>query len=242
MEEQVIKSLLEFYKEQGLDLYAVLDDPLFTKLDLSQKVKLIKEHASDMYEGTKKGLSKNEIRSILVEAGLAGGVTGLLSGSGVLGLSARFGKDFHLPGKAIGLGLGLGALIGGGTSALSAYRHLNTRKSLVEKIRELKENPTNNNAIKLMAFRNQQVSPNHNLVMSPGGVAKALMGKVQDLPGIFIGSIIPDSLKVHAAEINEHNEYNRENTPDEHRNFPIANSFKTEMDSKSQNFRSSIFK
>jgi hypothetical protein len=241
VEEQVIKSLLEFYKERGTDLYAVLDDPIFQKLDLAHKIKIIKDNAGAMVDGTKHGLSKAEVRNILVEAGLAGALTGTLSLSSAMAIASKLAGGQILPVKAMALGIGAGAGIGAATSAFSAYNSLNKRKTLIEKLKELQADPTDNNAIKLMALRNSQVSPNTNLAPKHGTMVNALLSKIHQMPLMLIGSGIPDQVAEKTMHLHETHLYDEVGAPDENRLYPRTEALKKEVADRQNAFTRSMF-
>ena len=198
MEDQIVKSLLEFYKEQGTDLYAVLDDPLFEKLPLEEKIRLLKKHSNDIIAGTKKDMSKEEIRNILLEAGLFGMGAGMMSASTAGAVANNF-SNARIPYKYLALGALAAGGLGAATSVMTSRNLINKRKTLVEKLRELQDTPTDNNAIKLLALRNQQVHPNTHVHQEMGAMTKKLLEKIKEMPAHIAFTLIPSTLGMETA-------------------------------------------
>ena len=183
MEDKLIRVLLDQYKEQGIDMYALLDDNFFKGLNLQKKVDLIKEHAAHISENTGRGLSKRDIGALAIDGGIAGIATGLTAG-----LAAReAGKHFatgmtpwHLVAGAVALGAGMAA----GTSYLNGHKRFKQRADILAKIDETVANPTDENALKVLVTRNNQLNPiartslQSTAMAHLGGAAKALPGTI----------------------------------------------------------------
>lgn len=157
MEEQVIKSLIELYREQGIDVTAVVGDPIFEKLPLNIRIELVKKYANEISRDSRTELNRQDIKQILRET-----ATGASLGAvgGAIG-AYRVGHFFENINKnSLRNPIAKTALIGGAlglaTSSLRTISSLNSRRNLHSRALELAANPTDNNAIKLMAIRNMQ--------------------------------------------------------------------------------------
>jgi hypothetical protein len=189
VEEKLIKTLLEQYRQRGIDLYAVIDDPLFVELPLEKKVTLLKQFASHISSGTSRVLTKKDIRSVIIDAGVSGAISGVLATSGILA-----GNAFYHHGRipvasavaAVGVGMGVTAL----TTLMNSRRIYSHRKAMGDSLEQLSQNPTDENAIRTLHLRNQQVRPNASLVVPSvvGGIANSY---IRDMPVKVIEKIAP---------------------------------------------------
>jgi hypothetical protein len=155
LEDQVIKALIELYTEKGIDLTAIIGDPLFTDLKLPQKIKVIKQYAEYISNHTSVSLGRHDIKNMLMEAALGGAIAGSIALTGTLKAVSLFGKgapSFKPSIKHALIGAGLGAL----GSMIKSKSQLNNRKELAHSFHTVSNSPTDNNIIKLLATKNLQ--------------------------------------------------------------------------------------
>ena len=144
-DQQVVASLLAFYKQQGMDLSYVLDDPIFIKLPIASKIEAIKKHAQEIVDGTSPGFNKIDRNAILTHAAksiIAGGFTGA-------SLGAAWGSTVpgFSPRNTAIIGALAGATAGLGNSALGRYHELSARRAVRDQLQAAAENPSDTNAI-----------------------------------------------------------------------------------------------
>lgn len=162
--EQVVDSLVAFYKNKGVDLTYLLEDPLFEKLPVETKIDAIKKHASTLQAGSPKGWNKEEKSDVYSGAltGTFGGLgTALLAlplGTKLLenaGISLAKGMAYN---KAVAATLGGGAILGGALGALAgvakAKNQVDARRDVIHQINSTIKEPTDTNAIGVLATRN----------------------------------------------------------------------------------------
>lgn len=154
-EDQIVLSLLNFYKQEGIDLFAILDDPIFKKLPLSTKIQAIKTHAQEIEEGTSQGISKRDVRAIGSSAlwhGLMGGLTGATAAAA----TAKLFTGGRVPLSALVLatapGFGFGAALG----IRKQMGLIRNRDSMRNHFASIAENPTDHNALTAMVRRELQ--------------------------------------------------------------------------------------
>lgn len=146
-EDLVILALIKSYKQRGVDMSNMLDDPLFVALKPHEKIKAIQHHASEIQEGIdptpKLSDASRILRNILVDGALGattGAALGYHFGGGTEGLSR---------GALVGAGLaGLSGAIMGGMGAASDISH---RRSLYSSLYAPKFIPTPENAVNVLS-------------------------------------------------------------------------------------------
>jgi hypothetical protein len=117
MDNKLAAQLIAFYKSRGIDLHYLLDDAYFMKLPLSDKIRIVKEHAEELEQGTRSDLyniSRFDIRKYrrgVAEGALAGALAGGSLGFGIKGYS----RASILPTLTAA---GMGAVAGGLSSAV----------------------------------------------------------------------------------------------------------------------------
>lgn len=168
MEEKLVKTLLEQYKAQGIDLYALVDEPMFQSLPLEKKVKLMKQFASHIASGTSRRLTKNDIKSVVKDALIGGVASGIFAGMAV-GKSLKYyrGGKLHLP--SLGYAVGTGAAITAAGTYLRAMKIYNDRIAMGKQLDNVAKNPTDENALKALILRDKQVRPNPYLATTSAG-------------------------------------------------------------------------
>lgn len=144
-EAQIVAALLQFYKQQGVDMHYVLDDPVFSKLPLVTKIEAIKKHAAEIVAGTSPGLGRAETGALLTRA-LRLGVQGALTGAAVgAGMSAS--TAFMTAKKGAGFGAVTGLVAGLGSGALGAYQQFADKRAIRDQLEATAKNPTDSNVL-----------------------------------------------------------------------------------------------
>lgn len=191
MEEKLVKVLLAQYKEKGIDMYALLDDKFFMDLTLQQKVDLIKQHAAEISAGTNRALTKKDIAALVLDAGFAG----LGSGYGAVMAAKAAHSFFHegkglLPKGAIAGAATLGAAVAAGTAYMGSRKRLVDRKDLLNKIKETVENPSDENALRVLTTRNHHFNPPSSGTFSSSAL-KDIGSAVHNVPNMILEHV-PD--------------------------------------------------
>ncbi len=237
MEEKLVRVLLDQYKEKGIDMYALLDDNFFKGLPLQKKVELIKQHASHISSNTSRGLTKKDISALAFDAGFSGLVTGVTAG-----LAAKEATRFFTNGKLpVGVVAGaaiLGAGLAAGNSYMSSHKRLAQKNDILRKIDQTAANPTDENALRVLTTRNNQVNPIANA--SIGSSATAHMGRAAgSLSGVILGQVEPMarflSFKKHWEGGDSHGEYSPGNTQD-----TLQHAYEHAYDTKEKAYNASL--
>lgn len=200
MEEQIVKTLIEFYKNKGIDLYAVVDDPLFAGLPMPKKVELLKQFASHIGQGTSRGLSKADISAILKDAAWAGAGTAFVAGTGISTALSYFSGG-KIPFKALALGVGAGSALSALASVMESRKRIRDRQEIGSKLDTLVDDPSDANAINLLATRNFQIHPNSTVLPVSSAASKAV-AKLKGIPDQIINSVIPPHLHLSTLNAN----------------------------------------
>lgn len=189
MEQKLINALIASYKERGIDLYALVDDPLFVSLPLEKKVEMIKKYAQQIVDGTTRNFSKEDLKAALKDAALSGTATGLASAAGVVGALSHYHKG-KIPWGSTAIGLGIGAGVGAIGSLLEAKKIYSQRMGMVNSLQNLSKNPTDENAINTLITRNKQVVYNPN-ISATSRFESRLRGAISEIPARLVQTIIP---------------------------------------------------
>lgn len=189
MEEKLVKVLLDQYREKGVDMYALLDDEFFKKLDLDQKVDLIKKYASHISSGTSRTLTKQDIRALILEAGFSGVITGVTAGLATRH-AASFFKKGHMPIGIVAGGVALGAALAAGNVYLNSRKMIKERDDILKKIDQTSANPTDENALGVLTTRNNQLNPLIRSSIKSTATAK-LGNSVKGVPGMITEQVEP---------------------------------------------------
>jgi hypothetical protein len=161
-EDQVVKSLISFYRSQGIDLSTLFTNPLFEKLPLDKKVEAVKKYAAEIRDGINDNRSRYEKLSTNTET-VIGGIKGMAAGS-MASLAALKAIE-AITGKSIALSMGhnkilsrvvlSGGLIGAGLGAISgftkSYPEQVYRRTVKNYAGVVAKNPTDENAIGLLS-------------------------------------------------------------------------------------------
>lgn len=151
LEEEVFKSVLDTYRAQGLDLSAVLDDPIFRSLSLGTRIEVIKKYAKEVNSTSRRSITRSDIKDIIVSA-LA--TSGLAAGYGLVGgvMAGRLYQGAMPSAKAIIPGAALFGIGSGVVSGVSAYRKLLKDKALADNMGRVVDDPSTQNVAKLLTF------------------------------------------------------------------------------------------
>lgn len=161
--EQVVDSLIAFYKSRGTDLSHVLEDPVFKKLPIESKVEAIKRNASILAAGTSKGWTSEEKSNVTSDA-INGAITGAISAGTAIpvGIALLAAKGIPLANsmansKALAITLAGGALVGGALGGITSYARTRNevlaRHQIGNQFNKIHENPSNENAIGALSLR-----------------------------------------------------------------------------------------
>lgn len=166
--EQIVLSLIAYYKTRGIDMASLLSDPVFHQLKLEEKIQAIKNHANTIvsHSVAPSHMDKN-MRAGIIGDTIVGGLGGLAAGAtaGKLARNAILAKipDFagvpygHRP-FSIGatattmLAAGtLGAIIGGAASYIKNTESKIQRANLLDHLQAVVDNPTDMNAVGVLS-------------------------------------------------------------------------------------------
>lgn len=155
-ENQIVLNLLNFYNKKGINLYMIIDDPMFRNLSLDTKLSVIKTYADKLSSSTPRGITKSDVKGIIFQALMSGGMTGFTA----LGAALATKKLFHggelRYGPALGTALG-GAVLGAVVPTMHALNAVRARDQLGAELDAVKEDPTESNAFNVLARRNMQL-------------------------------------------------------------------------------------
>lgn len=118
-----VELLIKFYKERGISLEKVIDDPIFKGLPVEKQVAALKQHAAAIQNGMK---PTNSTKTIFksVGTGILGGLTATTMALAAKGSSDPMDKIF---GRIAGIGLG--GIVGGIAGATKAISDRNLQNS-----------------------------------------------------------------------------------------------------------------
>lgn len=174
-EEQIILSLIAFYKEQGIDLHHLLDDPIFNSFPVAKKVELIKQYAAQLHNGIHNGFSRDELKrsgkSILGKALLGG-----LMGRSVGAVAAKAFSGGRMGPMAIPIGMISGASTGAAYALLGSYDQLSDKRRMRNQLAEVARKKTDDSALRALALRSLQIR-------KPSNELADVLKKVEDITG-----------------------------------------------------------
>jgi hypothetical protein len=163
--EQVVDSLIAFYKSRGADVSYLFNDPVFTHLPIQDKVESVKRHASQIHDGIPTTWNKEE------KAGVIGGaIGGGLAGLGTGALAARAfqeglknaGKpiaNIMAANKAAAASIAFATLVGTGIGAYSSYVNnkskVDARLGLKDQLKNTIRDPSDQNAVGTLSIQEQ---------------------------------------------------------------------------------------
>ncbi len=189
MEEKLVKVLLDQYKEKGIDMYALLDNGFFKGLGLNQKVDLIKKYASHISSGTSRTLTKSDIAAISIDAGIAGALTGVTAGLAAREAGKYFTKGITPLGTIVGA-VALGAAMSAGSSYMGSRRLIKQREEILKKIDRTAANPTDENALSILATRDNQLNPFNRISVKSNAVER-MTDTAKQIPSRILDQVGP---------------------------------------------------
>ncbi len=154
-DNQVILSLLNFYKNEGIDLHYLLDDPLFVKLPLSLRIEMIKNNAKQIHQGMSGSMTRRDW-NVLGKDMLFQGILGGMTGAAAAATTAKLFVGGKIAPAAIALAVSSGVGSGLGLSLLRNYGRTSERKNLRTYVEKVVENPSDQAAFDVIVKRNLQ--------------------------------------------------------------------------------------
>lgn len=183
----VITALLKHYKSQGIDLYHVLDDPLFSKLPLETKIEAVKANAAHIVEGSRPsyGMSASNILKKVLSSSLGGALTGMTINMGNSLMSGR-----SLTPGTFKLGAGIGSLAGALTGAVTGVLDESTRSAqhdaMIRALREVEKTPSFDTAVGALSASRAHGLAFDNTRKLVDGVSRETSTKVNSImPAVF---------------------------------------------------------
>jgi hypothetical protein len=157
VEEKIIKSLIELYREQGLDVTAMTNDPVFTSLPIAKRIELVRDYAKELSQDNGTAITKGDIKVFLKDTAIGAGI-GAVGGiiGGVRAGSVIEGVDPKSMLRAIKASTMLGATLGVTSAGIRTLSNIHGRRKLHAQAQKLRDDPSDENAIKLLALRNMQ--------------------------------------------------------------------------------------
>jgi len=150
VDEQIFKGLLELYAKRGIDLTNILNDPMVVRMDIGPKIQLIKQYAEYISSHTSKQLDKRDIKSMIIDSAMGGGVAGLAGAAGSMKALQFFGKGSSVHWPSIGAIALTGAGIGFGGALLKSIHNLQSRREMVKSFKTVADDPTDSNAVQVL--------------------------------------------------------------------------------------------
>jgi hypothetical protein len=170
MNDQILNSIVESYKEKGISTHDLLKDPLFLSLPLERQVEAVQAYAGVLAQGSKIASPGR----LLSKAVLSGTLTGVFAG-------LPFIVSHSNPQTKLGIGIGagiLGAIAGGVSGALmhnsDKKRFETTNKYLVQ----LAQSPSIPTSVKVLDI-NRKFEPRtvSSILKGWASPEQALIGK-----------------------------------------------------------------
>lgn len=148
-DNEIVLNLLDFYKDKGIDLYRVLDDPTFKALSRDTQLRAIQMYAKRILDGTPKVASKQDIKSML-----KGIMLQTVGGAASGGLAAYgLSKAFHggtVPMESIASGAVFGGLTGVFGGGLGILGKLNDRSFMRSQLQTAADTQTPGSALNVI--------------------------------------------------------------------------------------------
>lgn len=112
LEDQLIQTMIDAYKKKGINLQAILDNPLFQGLPLAQKVKILESKAAEFSSDP-----KIKIKPLIEH-------TALSAAGGALAMAARGIVEKNPLYRASPWALSMGAILGGAIGAAASVPNM----------------------------------------------------------------------------------------------------------------------
>jgi len=156
-DEQLVLALIKAYKDRGIDMSYILDDPIFSKLPAPSRIKAIQTHARELHSGVPSNLTGSDygrLASSTVFTALPGALAGWGIGS-ALASQIPWGVNKY-SGAAIGATvMGLAGALAGGTKALSS---IDDRRQIRNQLDQTARDPSTENAIGVLSTKHMHTS------------------------------------------------------------------------------------
>lgn len=178
MNDQIIHSLVESYKEKGISTHNLLKDPLFLSLPVEKQVEAVQAYAGVLAQNSKIPTKSK----VLTKAIISGATSGAIA-------SVPFTLGYSNPQTRLALGIGstvLGGMIGGVSGLLmhkaEKDRFETTNKYLIRLSKA--SNPDIPTSVKVLdANRKYEPRTVNSIVRSMGSPESALIDKAVALSG-----------------------------------------------------------
>lgn len=154
-DNQLVLSLLNFYKSEGIDLHQILDDPIFIKLSLPTKIQMIKAHAQEIHDGTSAGVTRKDMKHAGTSA-FFHGLMGAMTGAAASAATAKLFAGGRISPAAIALGAAPGLGFGLAMSALQNAGQYSDRNNIRRYLSTAANDQTDESALGVLAKRNLQ--------------------------------------------------------------------------------------
>lgn len=186
-DDQIVRFLIDKYKQEGKDLSFLLSDPVFAQLPLGSKVEALKKYAAELVAGSNTGMNRNDWKSI-------GKTTAVSAMVGALGAN-KFVNSKTIQDLAASKGLNLGgvsnllsrkgfltaatmgALGGLAYSGINVAEALSARRKVKSNLEQLANNPTDRQGIYTLV--------NHSKLPSTGIRSDSLADKLKSKINAF---------------------------------------------------------
>jgi len=198
--EDIIASLVAYYKRTGVDMTALLGDPIFQAMKVHDKIEAIKVYAKDIHDGSSSWLQPAEKKNIAM--------TSVFNAWPVIPAVATVAMNNHISGLLPGikskalLSLGIGGAVAGlGIGAIKGYMQardaLDYRNRLRQNLENVVNNPTTTNAVGVLAQGNVM---NHQF-----SLGRALLQRMpKEFDELHPGDFVTDRYESTAHEMNKY--------------------------------------
>ena len=158
--DQIVTSLIAFYRRNGVDLTYLLGDPTFQSLKVKEKIEAIKDHAAELHAGSQDRLTRQEKKRALVDSAFEAlpviPATIALARSDFARELVPALQKVHRPSVALAAtgGLAAAAGIAGFRAWMSLHQDVANRKAIRQQLANAAENPGHDSAIGVLAASN----------------------------------------------------------------------------------------
>jgi len=130
----ITEVLIKYYKDRGVSLEKVIDDPVFKSLPVQQQIAALKQHAADMQEGVKPNgvVSNSKTIALNVAKGIGAGAIGV--GLNLLRQDSSTWEDKIFHSLAA---LGVGGLAGAINGTLQAVKDNNRKETSNQYLKQI---------------------------------------------------------------------------------------------------------
>lgn len=149
--DYVIRGLISFYKDRGINLSYLLNDPVFTRLPVKEQAELLQRNAHMIKTRPSDRFGSDFFKRVTggaVVGGASGAYTGFRIGQAAGDI---LGDRGIAKGIAALSGATVGTLIGGVIGANSSFAKSDQRDQFHNSVVRLQENPTAENAVRALS-------------------------------------------------------------------------------------------